>query len=73
MWPFTSRRIFGSRWWALAFVAFVCWQAAQLVGTAKPGEGVALEGSVLSETSDNSDAPPPEGSVASMFETKPAE
>jgi hypothetical protein len=33
MWPFTSRRIFGSRWWALGFVAFVCWQVADLFDT----------------------------------------
>jgi hypothetical protein len=32
MWPFTSRRIFANRWWALAFVAFICWQAVDLVG-----------------------------------------
>lgn len=28
MWPFTSRRIFGNRWWAIGFVLFVCWQVA---------------------------------------------
>lgn len=28
----------GNRWWALAFVAFVCWQAADFVGDA-PGAG----------------------------------
>lgn len=27
MWPFTSKRIFGNRWWAIGFVVFVCWQA----------------------------------------------
>jgi hypothetical protein len=32
MWPFTSRRIFGNRWWALAFGAVVCWQVAELFG-----------------------------------------
>ncbi len=31
MWPFTSRRIFGNRWWAIAFVVFVCWQAVEMV------------------------------------------
>lgn len=36
MWPFTSRRIMGSRWWALGFVVFVCWQAVDFVGGA-PG------------------------------------
>ncbi len=32
MWPFTGKRIFGSRWWAIAFVLFVCWQVAQFAG-----------------------------------------
>jgi hypothetical protein len=32
MWPFTSRRIFGNRWWAVAFVVFVCWQVADMIG-----------------------------------------
>jgi len=36
MWPFTSRRIFGSRWWAVGFVAFVCWQVADLLGDPAP-------------------------------------
>jgi hypothetical protein len=31
MWPFRLQTIFKSRWWALSFVAFVCWQATQLV------------------------------------------
>jgi hypothetical protein len=34
MWPFTSRRIMGNRWWALAFVIFVCYQAVDLIGAA---------------------------------------
>ena len=29
MWPFTGKRIFGSRWWAIGFVAFVCWQVVE--------------------------------------------
>lgn len=33
MWPFTSKRIFGNRWWAIAFVVFVCWQASDFVGS----------------------------------------
>lgn len=37
MWPFTSRRIFANRWWALAFVGYVCWQAVDLVGSAPAG------------------------------------
>jgi len=32
MWPFTTRRIFGNRWWAVAFVVFVCWQVVALFG-----------------------------------------
>ena len=32
MWPFTSARIFGNRWWAVAFVIFVCWQAVDMIG-----------------------------------------
>ena len=32
MWPFTGRRIFASRWWAIAFVIFVCWQVAMFAG-----------------------------------------
>ena len=34
MWPFTGKRLFGSRWWALAFAAFVCWQAVEVSGSA---------------------------------------
>ncbi len=30
MWPFTGKRIFGSRWWAIAFVLFVCWQVMEM-------------------------------------------
>ena len=33
MWPFTGRRLFSSRWWAIAFVIFVCWQVSVLAGT----------------------------------------
>lgn len=29
MWPFRMQTIFRNRWWTLAFVAFVCWQAAE--------------------------------------------
>jgi hypothetical protein len=32
MWPFTSRRIMGNRWWAMAFVIFVCYQAIDFIG-----------------------------------------
>ncbi|MDB5699944.1 MAG: hypothetical protein JWL66_143 [Sphingomonadales bacterium] len=32
MWPFTSRRIMGNRWWAIAFVIFVCYQAVDFIG-----------------------------------------
>jgi hypothetical protein len=34
MWPFTSRRIMGNRWWAIAFVIFVCYQAVDFIGSA---------------------------------------
>ncbi len=37
MWPFTSRRILGNRWWALAFVAFVCWQVVEMSGSDADG------------------------------------
>lgn len=40
MWPFTSRRIFASRWWALGFVAFVCWQVAEIFGPPTPQANV---------------------------------
>ena len=36
MWPFTSRRIFGNRWWAIAFVVFVCWQAVEMIDGMNP-------------------------------------
>jgi hypothetical protein len=39
MWPFTSRRIFGNRWWAVAFVLVVCWQVADMFGNAPATAG----------------------------------
>ncbi len=39
MWPFTSRRIFGNRWWAVGFVLVVCWQVASMFGTDQPVNG----------------------------------
>ena len=36
MWPFNSRRIFASRWWALSFVVFVCWQVAEMFEQPSP-------------------------------------
>ena len=36
MWPFTTRRIFGNRWWAVAFVVFVCWQVVDRFGDSPP-------------------------------------
>lgn len=44
MWPFTSRRIFANRWWALGFVAFVCWQVAEVFGqpAAQVGNAVTV-------------------------------
>ena len=41
MWPFTSRRIMGNRWWALAFVVFVCWQAIEITGSSLEGSNSA--------------------------------
>ena len=38
MWPFTSRRIFGNRWWALAFAAIVCWRAVEFVQDFEPAK-----------------------------------
>ncbi|CAN5216116.1 hypothetical protein BH09PSE3_BH09PSE3_09820 [soil metagenome] len=38
MWPFTSRRIFSNRWWAVAFVILVCYQAVDLIGAAPPAD-----------------------------------
>ena len=32
MWPFTGKRLFGSRWWAIAFVIYVCWQVSMFAG-----------------------------------------
>lgn len=36
MWPFTSRRIFGNRWWAIGFVIFVCWQVIDVFSDPPP-------------------------------------
>ena len=41
MWPFTGKRIFGSRWWAIGFVLFVCWQVTQFT-SASDDDQVAL-------------------------------
>jgi hypothetical protein len=41
MWPFTSRRIFGNRWWAVAFVIFVCYQAIDFIGTGPSAENAS--------------------------------
>ena len=49
MWPFTSRRIMGNRWWALAFVVFVCWQAIELTGSSLPGDENATQTSATGE------------------------
>jgi hypothetical protein len=40
MWPFTSRRIMGNRWWAIAFVIFVCYQAVDFIGEAPAADNV---------------------------------
>ncbi|MEP6784175.1 MAG: hypothetical protein ABI898_00375 [Sphingomonadales bacterium] len=39
MWPFTSRRIFGNRWWAIGFVVFVCWQAIDFTNSDQAATG----------------------------------
>ena len=49
MWPFTSRRIFGSRWWALGFVAFVCWQVADIFAQPAPQSGNATAAAGLGD------------------------
>lgn len=41
MWPFTSRRIFGNRWWAVGFVIFVCYQAVDFIGAARDADNTA--------------------------------
>ncbi|WP_293879975.1 hypothetical protein [Sphingomonas sp.] len=41
MWPFTSRRIFGNRWWAIVFVLFVCYQAVDMVDSLPPAQNSA--------------------------------
>lgn len=41
MWPFTGKRIFANRWWAVAFVVFVCWQVAMVAGTGDESEAPA--------------------------------
>lgn len=47
MWPFTGKRLFGSRWWALAFAAFVCWQAAEVAGSASDTSNQADAASLI--------------------------
>ncbi len=44
MWPFTSRRIMSSRWWALGFVVFVCWQAVDFIGATPSPAANAVDG-----------------------------
>ena len=41
MWPFTGKRMFGSRWWAIAFVLFVCWQVTLIAGQSQPDDAAA--------------------------------
>jgi hypothetical protein len=53
MWPFTSRRIFGNRWWAVAFAAVVCWQAAELLGDPAPANNMAAATDITGEPIDD--------------------
>lgn len=34
MWLFTGKLIFRSRWWAMGFVLFVCWQVMEFTSSA---------------------------------------
>ena len=43
MWPFTSKRIFGNRWWAISFVVFVCWQAVEMTGSDRPTKTIQAD------------------------------
>jgi len=61
MWPFTSRRIFGNRWWAVAFVAFVCWQVADTFSGA-PSKQPAVQSGAAS-------APVDDAQMNAMVET----
>jgi hypothetical protein len=63
MWPFTSRRIFGNRWWAVAFVLAVCWQVADMFGGAPATAGNNAT------TTDISGAPVDDGQMNQMVET----
>lgn len=49
MWPFTGRRIFGNRWWAIAFVLFVCYQAVDFIGSAPDADNSATPDASLSD------------------------
>jgi hypothetical protein len=55
MWPFTSRRIFGNRWWAVGFVLFVCYQAVDFIDSAPDTDNTA--------TTDISGAPISDGQL----------
>ncbi len=62
MWPFTSRRIFGNRWWAVGFVGVICWQVADLFDRPSPaGNPVAV--------TDTSGAPVDDEQMRQMTET----
>ncbi len=62
MWPFTTRRILGNRWWAIAFVVFVCWQVIDMFGDPPAtGNNVA--------TTDISGAPVDDAQMRQMVDT----
>jgi hypothetical protein len=63
MWPFTSRRIFGNRWWAVAFVLMVCWQVFDMFG------GTPVSGGNNTTATDISGAPVDDAQLRQMEDT----
>lgn len=51
MWPFTGRRIFANRWWAVAFVMFVCWQVT-IFASPSDGDDALLNNTQVQEMTD---------------------
>ena len=68
MWPFTSRRVLGNRWWAMAFVVFVCWQAVEMVGAA-PAPDNADNTSANASSSDVTGSPFSEDALRNTIDT----
>jgi hypothetical protein len=63
MWPFTFRRILGNRWWAVAFVVFVCWQAVDMVGA------MPVPANAADNARDNAGAPIEDETMRQMTDT----